>query len=618
MVDTVKTRSLFEPLISRPPLTDQLLQRPPFKFIHDVVNETVRATGVLSNLFTADDLDHTKAGADKTSKIAFLSKLIDGLNIDGTLDDVKPARIVAGKDPEMTNLLLQRLAIEASNSVKPTKHRSKSKDKTEKDKKEKKSKSSDEPKKKSKKTNGEKERSKSKDKSDKEKKEKKHKSKDRHSSAAIDAEERPPINSEAIYGERESSGGTSKGGDDSGIAEETGAESERHDLELHSRESSGIGQSRSEVLNLANHSMDLGTIVEPPFTEETEPVLKRPTTAAARPQTAVGRPGTAAARPAPPKVKKTKIADLDTTAVSQQTSAFDKSLLLMEEPTEAKKEQPAEDFIVEDEEEFLTAPTLGTGADISELTQGSEHGQLVNRIIENTRKLEDDAGAFLESNSFYDLSEQKKMRAEIEAVQRSLQTTAQNTNPLARSLDFIVEDFDLMLKEIEDNRKIAAQFNESFQNKIISEGHEIASLSSLLRSLNNDIKSDDDAFLPINVDRSLVDSEHRRSLWKMITEDLIEGNLFKIMKALVQFHRDINPTTKTIVLRPHFSLYRDILFVAIDHFKHNVDREQFDRMYDADYRKFSVQVSQLLEAPDKPPKPITIACRRIFLPLDMC
>jgi len=495
MVDTAKTRSLFEPLISKPPLTDQLLQRPPFKFIHDIVNETVRSTGVLKELFTADDLDYGKAGKDKASKIAFLEKLIDGLNADGSLNDVKPSRIVAGKDAEYTNLLLQSLAIEAASSSTSSKHRSKSKDKGDKEKK-KKSKSSDEskPKKSKRSSSGEKEK----------KEKKKSKSKDRKSGENIEPVAKQEIN-ENSYVERESSGGTSKGGDDSGIAEETGAESERHDFDSHSRESSGIGQSRTSISD-ANNNRQMETIVEPEKIED-EVIVKRPTTGAVRPQTAMGRPGTAAARPAPPKVKKTKVADLDTTAVSQQSAGFDKSVLLMEEPDDSKKEETSDDFIVEEEEENVVTSTAGLGADISELTQGSEHGQLVNRIIENTRKLEDDASAFLEPGAFYDLSEQKKMKSEVEAVQRALQSTAQSTNPLARSLDFIVEDFDLMLKEIEDNRKLTAKYQEAYQNRIMTEGNEIASISAHLRSLNNDIK--DVKAQIANVTSQIIENERK-------------------------------------------------------------------------------------------------------------
>jgi len=113
-MDTDKTRSLFAPLIQRPVLTDQLLNRPPFKFLHDIVSEIIKSTGYSDGLFTDDERDSTKASSSRDSKIAFLQKLIDLLNINGELDDLKPAKIVAGKEPELTNILLQSLAIEAA------------------------------------------------------------------------------------------------------------------------------------------------------------------------------------------------------------------------------------------------------------------------------------------------------------------------------------------------------------------------------------------------------------------------------------------------------------------------------------------------------------------------
>lgn len=46
-IDFDKTRKLFSKLIDRPPLTDQLLQRPPFRFILDIVHATKQNTGYL-------------------------------------------------------------------------------------------------------------------------------------------------------------------------------------------------------------------------------------------------------------------------------------------------------------------------------------------------------------------------------------------------------------------------------------------------------------------------------------------------------------------------------------------------------------------------------------------
>lgn len=46
-MDHDRTRALYAPLITKPALTDQLLNRPPFKFIMDVLANTVAKTGFL-------------------------------------------------------------------------------------------------------------------------------------------------------------------------------------------------------------------------------------------------------------------------------------------------------------------------------------------------------------------------------------------------------------------------------------------------------------------------------------------------------------------------------------------------------------------------------------------
>lgn len=513
-MDTSKTRDLFALLIKKPPLTDPLLQRPPFKFIHDVVRETIQATGYLSDFYSKDELDSTKAGADKSSKMSFLEKLVDVLNVDGSLNNVNPSKIVAGKEPEMTNLLLQKFAMEAA------KHRNSlangaSKTKSSKEKPEKSSKSeksskktdklskepskekrtkSKEPEKKSsekkeKKSKSEdSSRSKPKSKDRKTSKEKSERSKSRHESkrisdAGIDVGDSSPHDIISSNGpiERESSGGTSKGGEDSGIADDTGAESERHDSDYYRPRISRIDEHESLG---PSTSAGVDHLLIPTKNDENEGSLKRPgTAAAARPQTAMGRPGTAAARPAPPKVKKTKVADLDTQVVSQQPVAFDKSSVIRDEES---KEDLTENFLIEEEEEETT--NKSGGIDINEIAQSDDHGQLVNRIIENTRELEKEAIFDDSRPEFYDINEQRKLRNEIESVQKALQKTTQTTHPLARILEFLTEDFDLMLREIEENRKQAAKFEQLTRDRAIRSNEASASLSATLRSLDSEIR----------------------------------------------------------------------------------------------------------------------------------
>lgn len=54
--------------------------------------------------FTNEEMDASNI-TDKTAKANFLKTLIKALNNDGSLKDVKAAKIIAGKEPELTNLV---------------------------------------------------------------------------------------------------------------------------------------------------------------------------------------------------------------------------------------------------------------------------------------------------------------------------------------------------------------------------------------------------------------------------------------------------------------------------------------------------------------------------------
>ena len=59
-----KTQDTLGKVIKKPPLTDKLLGKPPFRFIHDIITEVIKNTGVLKGLFKSDELnsDNVKVG----------------------------------------------------------------------------------------------------------------------------------------------------------------------------------------------------------------------------------------------------------------------------------------------------------------------------------------------------------------------------------------------------------------------------------------------------------------------------------------------------------------------------------------------------------------------------
>ncbi|KAL6267593.1 hypothetical protein P5V15_000667 [Pogonomyrmex californicus] len=104
-----KTQDLLGKYFKKPPLTEKLLRKPPFRFLHDIITAIIKETGFLEGLFTDEELNSDNI-KDKEGKLAFLTKLIDVVKlISGANLTVRASKIVSGQEPTKTNELLQAI-----------------------------------------------------------------------------------------------------------------------------------------------------------------------------------------------------------------------------------------------------------------------------------------------------------------------------------------------------------------------------------------------------------------------------------------------------------------------------------------------------------------------------
>ncbi len=92
-----ETKTVLHGLFNRPRLTDKLLSKPPFRFLHDLVSAITASTGFAEGLYNEAELEAATI-TDKTSKIVYLEKLILLVGIcSGKAINVRPSKILAGK-----------------------------------------------------------------------------------------------------------------------------------------------------------------------------------------------------------------------------------------------------------------------------------------------------------------------------------------------------------------------------------------------------------------------------------------------------------------------------------------------------------------------------------------
>ena len=100
---------MYEELFAKPKMTEKLLGKPPFRYLHDIYTATMKQTNFGEGLFTGDELN-SKSFEDKDSKTQFLVKLVmlTEMVVQEKMD-VKPSMILAGQQADKTNLWLQQM-----------------------------------------------------------------------------------------------------------------------------------------------------------------------------------------------------------------------------------------------------------------------------------------------------------------------------------------------------------------------------------------------------------------------------------------------------------------------------------------------------------------------------
>ncbi|XP_065360149.1 TRAF3-interacting protein 1 [Calliphora vicina] len=102
-----RTQETLGKYVKKPSLTEKLLRKPPFRFLHDVFSVVIRDTGCFVGLYTPEELKYDNI-KDRDDKMKFLQKIIDVVKFTtGSSLAVRTSKIVAGHEPEKTNELLQ-------------------------------------------------------------------------------------------------------------------------------------------------------------------------------------------------------------------------------------------------------------------------------------------------------------------------------------------------------------------------------------------------------------------------------------------------------------------------------------------------------------------------------
>ncbi|XP_077261074.1 intraflagellar transport 54 isoform X2 [Temnothorax americanus] len=565
-----KTQDSLGKYFKKPPLTEKLLRKPPFRFLHDIITATIRETGFLEGLFSEEELNSDNI-KDKEAKLAFLTKLIDVVKlISGANLTVRASKIVSGQEPTKTNELLQAIGKALDKKVssreaiehykksleKKTKAGSKSRSTIKEEpsknpasrqasqtrKSSEKDKISAERKKRSSSTgkvaSGEAKR----DKDDRTEENKARKGNDRkkeESSKNIEAIDIPPAepvqNKTSTSAQRRRPSSSAKVKQDATISDVNGLtkeeQAQRRNSSSRARRTAQVNGSQEKIETKENEMEEdnsrqqsveksdqptselAGSRVE--TTEMT--VLQQ---SDARPKTSLRPPSARpiSARPAAPRMRaKTEM------IVNEEIQTPVGNISVIVEDSDLKDDDD------DDAEDMVVMEAKGSGGDLLEngdykidnqLMQ--EHGHLVAQILETQRELVNTDNVDVlpkkvdiawESGSKRDRETAAK---EIDKLRGTIQTLTRTTNPLGKLLDYVQEDVEMMQKELLDWRSQYRQLSEQLEGEQKETQEMIEPMKETLKEIDNNMKIELNKICQVKAQMMKNDQKIRR---------LLNGNL---------------------------------------------------------------------------------------------
>ncbi|XP_073235897.1 TRAF3-interacting protein 1-like isoform X4 [Porites lutea] len=473
-----KTQDTLGKVIKKPPLTDKLLSKPPFRFLHDIITEVIRNTGFLKGLYTPDEMDSANV-KDKEAKIAFLQKAIDVVGmINGQLS-VRPSKIVAGHEPEKTNEFLQSMGTAILNK-KSSSDAVKKVLAGEKPGKE----SSDGKRKESRTGSGgkERERSKERDKTEKER----EKSRDRDKENDKDKDRRKQSDAKKKDGSSNKTETSDRRKKD---------DSAKREKEREERSSEKIREKAPKKEDDID-GVDSGAGVIDGELENGElPAnrIPRPSSAKDLQEGEVNGPTMSEqVRPTEEMNGELNHEELPPQVIKRIGSGKQVASVIVDDG----KDQDDEDdtFVVEDAHAIQNDLDMTPAGEVAE--DDGEHGGLVREILKTKKELE--GGGNQEARPRQERQapimsdaarrkERELAQKEIEKLRTSIQTLTRSANPLGKIMDYIQEDMDSMQKELDLWRRENVDHEIALRREESITESEIAPLKSQLEELDTEI-----------------------------------------------------------------------------------------------------------------------------------